>query len=82
MLTREGLLSRRHRAATLFTILGMGIIFATDFLTPLGFAHGTLYILCILLAALTRDRHFVIIIAAVAIVLTAVGAAVSLRGWH
>ena len=80
MLKKEGLLSRRHRTATLFAILVMGIIFATDFLTPLGFAHGTLYILCILMAALTRDRRFVIIVAALTIVLTAIGAAVSPPG--
>ncbi len=80
MLTREGLLSRRHRTATVLTILGMGIIFATDFLTPLGFAHGTLYILSILIAALTRNRRFVITIAALAILLTAIGAAVSPPG--
>ncbi|MES3008609.1 MAG: PAS domain-containing protein [Pseudomonadota bacterium] len=80
MPNKEGLLSRRHRTATLFTGLAMAIIFVNDFYTPLGFADGTLYVLCILTAGLTRDRRFVIMTAILAVVLTIIGAFVSPPG--
>lgn len=45
------------------------LVFATDFLTPPGVAHGILYIPCILLAAVRRDARSVITVAALCSVL-------------
>ena len=63
------------------SIIGLGVVFLLDFLTPLGFAHGTLYTFFVLTAALTQNTRLVISVGAVSIVLTAAGAAVSPAGF-
>ncbi|HMP40227.1 MAG TPA: PAS domain S-box protein [Roseiflexaceae bacterium] len=57
----------------MLTLLGMVGVLLLDTLTPLGFAHGTLYIFLILLAALSRSPRFVIVAAAMAVGFTIVG---------
>lgn len=39
--------------------LGVALVFASDLLTPLGFAHGMLYVPCILLTMVSASRRFV-----------------------
>ncbi len=59
------------------TLVCVGGVFAADAFTRLGFAHGTLYIAAVLLAAMTRDRRFVGWVAVLAVALTAIGVLVS-----
>jgi len=53
--------------------LGMVLVFATDLLTPLGFAHGVLYALPILLSVMTASVRWVTGIGLAAAVLTLLG---------
>jgi PAS domain S-box-containing protein len=59
------------------TVLCLFAVFAADFFTPLGFAHGTLHMPVVLLAALSRDRRFVLWSAGGAMALTVAGALLS-----
>ncbi|MFP5462106.1 MAG: hypothetical protein ACLGII_11110 [Gammaproteobacteria bacterium] len=52
-------------------------VFAADTFTPLGFAHGTLHMPVVLLAALSRNRRFVLWSAAGAVALTVAGGLLS-----
>jgi PAS domain S-box-containing protein len=52
-------------------------VFAADSFTPLGFAHGTLHMPVVLLAALSRNRRFVLWSAAGAVALTVAGGLLS-----
>lgn len=45
------------------------LVFALDFLTPTGIAHGTLYLPCILLAGLLRRRRGVLLVTALCMAL-------------
>ena len=59
------------------TLACMLLVFAADLFTPLGFAHGTLYMPVVLLAALSGDRRFVVWSAAGAVALTLAGGLLS-----
>ncbi|WP_024459961.1 PAS domain-containing protein [Marinimicrobium sp. LS-A18] len=43
-----------------FSVLALAVVFAADIVTPLGVAHGILYLLVIALANQTRDRDWVL----------------------
>ena len=77
MHNRISFLSGPNRTAYLITVIGIALILVTDFRTPLGFAHGTLYTLCVLTAALSRNSRFVIGTAVFGISFTLLGATVS-----
>ena len=61
------------RSALTLSVLLMAIVFATDLLTPLGFAHGTLYVLALLLGLTSGQQRALVLIAGVSIVLIGVG---------
>ncbi|HTQ99901.1 MAG TPA: PAS domain-containing protein [Candidatus Acidoferrum sp.] len=50
------------------------LIFTSDALTPPGYAHSTLYLLLLLMAAATRDNKFIILMTAYIILLAIAGA--------
>lgn len=56
-------------------------MFLVDFLTPLGFAHGTLFTFFVLTSAFTQNTRFVIWVAVASVVLTIAGAMVSPPGF-
>ena len=58
------------------------LVFWTDLLTPLGFAHGGLYIFALLLASLTRNRAFLAGTAVVTSLLTIMGFFLSPPGFE
>lgn len=60
--------------------LGLLLVFLSEVLSPLGFAHGTLYSPLVLLAALTRERLFVLGTAVGAAILTVLGIFISPEG--
>lgn len=57
------------------------LILSADLLTPLGFAHGTLYLVAVLLAALSLDARFVLGLAGAAMLAVSAGALVSPPGF-
>lgn len=57
------------------------LILSADLLTPLGFAHGTLYVVAVLLAALSLDTRFVLGLACAATLGVSAGALVSPSGF-
>ncbi len=57
----------------LISAAGLVVIFFLDFLTPLGFAHGTLYTVVVLAAGVTRNARFVNSVTALAVFFTLVG---------
>jgi PAS domain S-box-containing protein len=63
------------------SLVGLVGIFVADFFTPLGFAHGTLYVPLVVLAGLGRSRRLVIAMAVAASLLTAIGALFSPPGF-
>lgn len=69
---------RRWKVASLVLLL---LIFATDALTPLGFADGTLYVMAILLAAMSLDRDFVLMLAAGTVLAIVIGGVLSPTGF-
>jgi PAS domain S-box-containing protein len=60
------------RRAVVFALL-VGI-FLTEWLTPLGFAHGTLYLVPVALAGVVRDRRLVVAVGALGVAATIAGA--------
>lgn len=65
-----------HQSAPIFrrlSVVFLILIFSADILTPLGLAHGILYLLAIALADLTRDRHWVLHIGLWSMLLCSVG---------
>ena len=58
-------------------VLVLGVILALEPLTPLGFAHGTLYVLPVVLAGVAQDRRLVVAIGILAVLAIAVGAAIA-----
>jgi PAS domain S-box-containing protein len=58
-------------------LAGLVLVFLTDAVTPLGFAHGTLYSPLVVLAGESRQRRWVIGISAGALVLTGLGVFIS-----
>lgn len=71
-----------YRAWYGFSLIGLGVVFLVDFLTPLGFAHGTLYVFFVLTASFTQKPRFVISIAAASVLLTILGSLVSPPGFN
>ena len=61
------------KLAQFLVLLGLGVVFITDTAIPLGFAHGTLYPLLVVLAGLSRRRRWVIGVSVTAILLTILG---------
>jgi PAS domain S-box-containing protein len=61
-------------------LLGALVLLWTDSLTPLGFAHGSLYLFVVLLAALTTNERFLLTITTVAILFTVLGIFISPPG--
>ncbi|WOD39062.1 PAS domain S-box protein [Nodosilinea sp. E11] len=61
------------RFAKIVTLAGLVVVFATDALTPLGFAHGTLYPLVVMVAALSRRERWVLGTVAAAVGLAGLG---------
>ena len=57
------------------------LILSAELASPLGFAHGTLYLLAILVAALSLDKRFMLGMACAATLATAAGALVSPPGF-
>ncbi len=57
------------------------LILAAELASPLGFAHGTLYLVAVLVAAMSLDKRFVLGMACAAILATAAGALVSPPGF-
>lgn len=57
--------------------LALAGVFIGELLTPLGFAHGTLYVPIVLLSALSRDRRFLLATAVGACFLTLLGIIIS-----
>ena len=55
------------------------LILSAELASPLGFAHGTLYLLAILVAALSLDKRFMLGMACAATLATAAGALVAVR---
>jgi len=53
--------------------LALAAIFVSDFFTPMGFAHGALYVLPVVIAGLARDRRLIIVIGILAGLATMVG---------
>ncbi|MDX1490122.1 MAG: PAS domain-containing protein [Pseudohongiellaceae bacterium] len=70
-----------YRAWYAISLIGLGVVFLIDFLTPLGFAHGTLYTFFVLTASLTQNARFVMGIAISSILLTFIGSLVSPPGF-
>ncbi len=54
-------------------ILSVILVFLCDLITPLGFAHGTVYVPIVLLTLLLRRRKFLYAVAGTAILLTLTG---------
>ena len=68
----------QRQALYLFACLCLlAAVFATDLLTPLGFAHGMLYAPAIVLALLAHHRRAILLTGAAAALLTLLGAALS-----
>ncbi|HSM80053.1 MAG TPA: ATP-binding protein [Nodosilinea sp.] len=61
------------RLAQGLIVAGLGLVLLTDRITPLGFAHGSLYPLLVAMAGLTRRRGWVVGVTAVSLGLTAIG---------
>lgn len=57
------------------------LIFAAEFFTPLGFAHGTLYLVPVLAASLARNEGFILAMAVTGACLTLIGYLVSPAGF-
>jgi PAS domain S-box-containing protein len=70
-----------YRAWYAFSLIGLGVVFLVDFLTPLGFAHGTLYVFFVLTASFTQKPRFIISIATASLFLTIIGSFVSPPGF-
>ncbi len=62
------------------SVIGLAVIFAADWLTPLGFAHGMLYSPLILIALVCGSRAFLLATALSAVVLTLIGMLISSIG--
>lgn len=62
------------------SVVGTLLILILDATTPLGFAHGDLYLLSIILAALSGSRRFLIGITVTSILLTGLGIFISPPG--
>jgi PAS domain S-box-containing protein len=61
------------RSAIALAVLLMVVVFATDLLTQLGFAHGMLYVPVLLLAMTSGQQRALVILCAVSILLIGVG---------
>lgn len=68
-------LQSRHlnRWARGLMLLGFATVFVSEVLTPLGFAHGTLYIPFVLLSLLTPQRGWLLAAVAIPVLLTLLG---------
>lgn len=62
------------------SIASLIVFLALDTRTPLGFAHGDLYLFSILLAALSGSQRLLIGVASTSVILTALGALISPPG--
>lgn len=60
--------------------LSAATILALDSQTPLGFAHGDLYLFSLILAALTGDQRFLAVITTLSVLFTAAGVLISPPG--
>lgn len=70
----------RPRLLQLLSVISMLCVLALDTQTPLGFSNGDLYLFSLLLAALSRSRHFTIGIVILSVLLIALGALLSPPG--
>ncbi len=60
-----------------FVLAGLAVVFATDTMTPLGFAHANLYPLLVAAAGFSRSDRWVVMSAIASLGLTAIGFFVS-----
>lgn len=63
----------RGHAAALFMVMGLIIILATELLTPLGFAHGTLYVPLVLLSLFASHVGWLALVVTAALLFTVLG---------
>lgn len=64
------------------SLISLLLIFLGETLTPLGFAHGSLYLFTILLAALSRNKRLILCIATASILLSGFGTLLSPAGFE
>ena len=70
----------RKTLLQILSITSLGVILLLDRFTPLGFAHGDLYLLSLVTAALSGSQRLLIGVTLVSVLLTALGALVSPPG--